>query len=99
MAGSIEKSLLPEKGDAWLAASDEELVCLVKAAKAKGLAIGSELGIISYNDTPLKEIIEGGVTVVSADFRKMGLLAGRMLRRGEQGAIRIDTELVLRNTL
>ncbi len=89
----------PERGDAWLVVSDEDLVPLVKLARAGGLAIGSDLGIASYNDTPLKEIIEGGVSVVSTDFREMGLRAGELLLSGETRSLRIETKLILRATL
>ncbi len=89
----------PEKGDAWLVIDDEDLVKFIKRARAEGLSIGSAIGLVSYNDTPLKEIIESGVSVVTTDFRAMGLQAGELIRGGESKCVRIKTELILRGTL
>jgi DNA-binding LacI/PurR family transcriptional regulator len=45
----------------------------------KGYQLGKDFGVISYNDTPMKEIVEGGVTVISTDFNKMGELAAKFV--------------------
>ena len=60
------------RGTLYLTANDRELVNLIKLAEAAGLGIGNDIGIISYNDTPLKEVLLGGITTLSTDFRQMG---------------------------
>lgn len=60
------------RGALYLTADDRELVNLIKMADRDGLTIGSEFGIISYNDTPLKEVLCGGIATLSTDFRQMG---------------------------
>lgn len=71
--------LIPRVGDGnllrdalYLTADDRELVSLIKIADRDGLRIGSDFGIISYNDTPLKEVLCGGIATLSTDFRQMG---------------------------
>ena len=98
---AVSKESNPRPGDAWLLADEDELVALIKAAKAQGLAIGSAsgLGVISYNDTPLKEIIEGGTTVITADFHQMGLEAGALIKSGKLKTISVETKLIPRKTL
>ncbi len=59
-------------GTLYLTADDRELVNLIKIAERDNLEIGKDFGIISYNDTPLKEVICGGIATLSTDFRKMG---------------------------
>jgi len=95
----VRSKLEPKAGDAWLVVSDEDLVKLIKRARASGLSAGADYGLLSYNDTPLKEIVEGGVSVVSTDFREMGLRAGSLLISGGAESVRVRTRLLLRKTL
>ena len=61
---------------------------------------GEDVGIISYNDTELKDIIEGGITVISADFAKMGQLAADfVLQEGKSKQEIVPTEVILRSSL
>ncbi|MEN9703541.1 MAG: hypothetical protein RLZZ209_969, partial [Bacteroidota bacterium] len=46
---------------------------------------GKDIGIISYDDTPLKEIIAEGISVISNDFSKMGERAAQMIINREKG--------------
>lgn len=76
-----------EVGDVFINLMEDDLVTLIKRAKVEGLQIGTELGIISYNDTPLKEILLNGISVISTDFEKLGKTTGEMilgLRNREQ---------------
>lgn len=50
---------------------DSDLWLILKDAKAQGLVIGKDVGILSHNDSPVKEIIEGGITTFSTDFNLM----------------------------
>ena len=48
------------------------LAMLLDQASAKGLEVGKDFGIISYNDTPMKRYVKEGITVISTDFIQMG---------------------------
>jgi DNA-binding transcriptional regulator YhcF (GntR family) len=74
------KSSAPEKGDAFLAVSDQDLIELLKLSKIKNWEPGRDIGIVSYDETPLKEILAGGISVISTDFKKMGEKAAEMLK-------------------
>ena len=37
------------------------------------------IGIISYNETPLKKVVENGITTISTDFKAMGKLLANMI--------------------
>jgi len=54
-------------------------VTLLKQAERQQMTPGREFGIISYNDTPLKEILAGGITTLSTDFRQMGLTLAQLI--------------------
>lgn len=78
---------------------DIELIEIIRNAKAKKLKIGKDIGILSYNEAPINEIILDGLTVLSTDFNEMGLLAAEMIRSGKLNKIRNKFGLVVRNTL
>src|SRR5690606_14648042 len=74
---AIEHEVEPgsfKKGNAYITFSryDTDDVALIKLARAKGYKLGYDIGLISYNDTAVKEILEDGITVISTDFEAMG---------------------------
>ena len=66
---------------------DDDLVRLVELANERKLVIGQDIGIISYNDTPLKKVVGTGISVISTDFKKMGKTIGKMILDNEKGSI------------
>lgn len=88
-----------EKGSAYLVIEDSDLVALVKGSTARKLVLSRDVGIISYNETPLKEIVTGGVTVVSIDFHELGLRAAEATLGLVRQSICLPTQLILRSTL
>ena len=68
-----------EKGNLYVIVEEEDLVELIKQVKAKSLEVGSDIGVTSYNDTPLKEVLLDGVTIMTTDFEQMGELAANAI--------------------
>lgn len=62
-----------QKDTIYLLYSDMELISLLKEMDFRHWIPGKEAAIISYDDTPMKEILKGGISVLSTDFRQMGL--------------------------
>lgn len=79
--------------------TDDDLVTLVKRIKYIGLKVGSEIGIVSYNHTPLKEVLLDGVTVISTDFKELGASAARLILNNEKKQISNPFRLIVRNSL
>ena len=81
-----------QKGNAYVTFSryDTDDVKLIKLARKKKLKLGKDVGLISYNDTEVKEILEDGITVISTDFDAMGKTVAQ--------AILDDKIIVKRNT-
>jgi hypothetical protein len=77
-----------EKNDAYLILEDEHLVDLVLQARNHNMKPGIDVGIISYNDTALKKIAEGGVSVISTDFAKMGQNIASLIMQKRDDSIR-----------
>lgn len=87
------------KGEAYLVIWDRHLVWLVKEARAKGLELGKDIGIISYNDTALKEVVANGITTISTDFKKMGENLAQLVRTKNDQSIENPFKLILRGSL
>ena len=77
---------------------DVELIEIVKIARMKGYKIGEDIGIISYNESPINEIILDGLTVLSTDFKQMGELAAKMINNKSFKKIKCDFRLIRRST-
>ena len=58
---------------------DAGLVALARRIQESGLEIGKDVFIISYNEFDMNEVILGGLTTVSADFKEMGRRAAEMI--------------------
>ncbi|MDD4191300.1 MAG: GntR family transcriptional regulator [Mangrovibacterium sp.] len=98
----IEKKLNREhitKGSAFWVIEDDDLISLIKTGEETGLQLGKDLGILSYNETPMKEIIRNGITVVSADFAKIGRLISRFIMNPTKTAELFNPEIIIRNSL
>src|SRR5690606_23511014 len=62
-------------GVCWFIIRDSDLVEVIKICREKHLEPGKDIGILSYNDTPMKQIVGGGVSVISINFNRMGEMA------------------------
>lgn len=77
---------------------DTELIELVKIAKSKKCKIGEDIAIISYNESPINEIILNGLTVFSTNFQQMGEMAAQMIINKSFKKIKCDFGLIRRST-
>lgn len=85
-------------GDVLVVVDDRDLVPLVKQAQEKKLKLGSDFGIISYNEIPLKEIIAGGLTTISTDFSAMGRNMAGMILSGKRDKVDNPFMMIHRNS-
>lgn len=87
------------KGDLVITVSDKDLLALVDCIMKERLKPGKDVGIISYNESPCKRYILGGITTVSTNFRFMGQQAARLIMEGVREQIAAPFELHLRASL
>jgi DNA-binding transcriptional regulator YhcF (GntR family) len=88
-----------QKGEVYIVPNDRHLVYLVKLINEKGLVLGKDIGMISYNDTPLKEIVSGGITTISTDFKKMGEILAKLIENKKIAQIENPSSLIIRKSL
>lgn len=90
---------IPKKGELYLILDDKNLIRIIKKIKQEQLILAKDIGIISYNETILKEIVAGGITTISTDFNLMGELLAKMLLNNEQERIANSSNIILRKSL
>lgn len=88
-----------QKGDVFILVNDRDLVTIIKQAARQNFVPGREFGIISYNETPLKEVLCGGITTLSTDFKKMGQTMASLLGKPGKQQIRNPWCLNIRSSI
>lgn len=88
-----------QKGDVYIVPNDRHLVYIVKQINEKNLILGKDVGIISYNDTPLKEIAAGGITTISTNFNMMGESLAKLIETNKTQQIENPSSLIIRSSL
>lgn len=87
------------KGELYILLEDKNLIRIIKRIKEAQLTLAKDIGIISYNDTLLKEIVEGGITTISTDFNLMGQRLAQMILNKEFAQIENPNHLIIRKSL
>jgi DNA-binding transcriptional regulator YhcF (GntR family) len=87
------------RGSLFIIPSDRHLVNVIEQAKIQNLALGIDYGIISYNDTSLKKVVENGITTISTDFNEMGKILAEMINTNLNPKKKHDSKLILRHSI
>ncbi|WP_184548087.1 winged helix-turn-helix domain-containing protein [Mucilaginibacter sp. FT3.2] len=98
--GRIVEEYLPgsvEKGKVYFTLDNFALWQIMRDCKTQKLKPGKDLGVLSHNDEPAKEII--GITTFSADFSNMGKMAGKAVLSKEKIQLTVPMILFARHTL
>ena len=88
-----------QAGEVYIIPNDRDLVRVIEKSKAQQLRLGQDFGIISYNDTPLKKVVENGITTISTDFTAMGRTMAKMVKDGKQEQVENHCALISRKSL
>lgn len=78
---------------------DTELFEILRFTQSQGLQLGVDVGVISYNESPINEFIMGGLTILSTDFVSMGRSAAEMVETGTFQKIHNKFDLIVRKSL
>lgn len=87
------------EGEVYVNVMEDDLVTLIERIEQLQLKIGGQVGIISYNETPLKKIILSGITTISTDFRRMGEMVAELVLGKERRHMEVPFHLILRPSL
>jgi len=88
-----------QKGTCYINLAEADLVDLLNKVISKNLIIGKDVGVISYNETPLKKFILNGITTISTDFRFMGRTAADLIKKKSDEQVEVPFYLTLRESI
>ena len=88
-----------KKGVVYISLMENDLVLLIEKLLTSELTIGEDVGVISYNETPIKKIILNGITTISTDFYLMGERAAQLILQRSTEQVKAPFYLKLRKSL
>ncbi len=88
-----------KEGEAYINLMEDDLVILIEKILATKMKVGKHVGVISYNETPLKKIILNGITTISTDFQMMGEKAAQLVLEQSTQHVEIPFSLTVRASL
>ena len=88
-----------QEGEAYINVMEDDLILLVEKILGLDLKIGCQVGIVSYNEIPIKKIILNGITTISTDFHQMGKIAAELILSNSKEHIAVPFRLTLRASL
>jgi DNA-binding transcriptional regulator YhcF (GntR family) len=94
------KDRILTQGEVYILLEDKNLISIIKNLKQNSdLVLAEHIGIISYNDSLLKEIVCDGITTISTDFKLMGNRLASMISNQESAQIENPNKVIIRNSL
>lgn len=93
--GLLSQKIEPQM--AYIVIEEEDLGDLIKKVRDTSYRLGEEVGIISFNESVLKELL--GITVFSTDFEKMGRSVGEIIKSKKALQIRNPFKVIRRESL
>jgi DNA-binding transcriptional regulator YhcF (GntR family) len=87
------------EGEVYINLMEADLVVLIEKIISLDLKMGIDVGVISYNETPLKRFLLNGITTISTDFEMMGSLAAEIIKSQRHQEQEAPFRLTLRPSL
>ena len=80
----VSQQAQPEKGTAYITVMEDDLISLLDRIRVQGLRLGKDIGILSYNETPIKRLLFDGISTISTDFEALGRKAAELVLTNER---------------
>lgn len=93
------KDFKVEKNMAYISVNDRTLYDFLDQCALANFELGKDVGILSYNETPIKRFTYKGISVVSVDFKEFGAKAAEFITSDELIKTYLPTNLILRESL
>ncbi|HEX8424921.1 GntR family transcriptional regulator [Hymenobacter sp.] len=83
-AGAMDETM--QAGTAYVVMCEDDVVEIMKKLRQTNYLLGREVGIMTFNDTPLKELLN--LTVMTTDFEQMGRTTAELLLNNQKATVR-----------
>ncbi|RZJ58121.1 MAG: GntR family transcriptional regulator [Hymenobacter sp.] len=87
----------PRCATAYITVETTDLAELIKEARHQAYILGADIGLLSFNETPLKELLD--ITVITTDFEAMGRTTAQLLLAKKQVTVRNPFYTIRRTSL
>jgi DNA-binding transcriptional regulator YhcF (GntR family) len=84
-------------GTTYIVVTESDLALLIKKIRWSDYQLGKDIGIISFNETVFKELLD--ITVITTDFEAMGRSAAQLMLSGEVKQNKNPFKLIRRSSL
>ncbi len=88
-----------KRGEAYVIITDDDLYRFIKICRNENWKLGAEVGVVAYNDNPVKEILEEGITTISTNHDEIGRIAAEMILSKKFSRIKSPFEFIRRKSL
>ena len=88
-----------EKKCAYIVIDDDDLVDILLFARNNGWVPGKDIGLLSYNETPLKKVAGNGVSTISTRFEEMGSRIAQMIVENKPESIENSFDFIDRGSV
>jgi len=102
ITAKIERDYKPgsvKKGSIYFFISDTYLWEVLRDCRNNEYTVGKDVGILSHNDHVVKEIVFGGITTISSDFKEMAKSAADHVKNQSITQKIVPLNLMKRNSL
>ena len=88
-----------KEGEVFINLMENDLVILIEKILSTKMKVGKHVGVISYNETPMKKIILNGITTISTDFQVMGTKAAELILQNSKEHFEVPFRVTFRASL
>ncbi len=88
-----------KKGNLYFFISDTYLWEVIRDCRNNEHVVGKDVGVLSHNDHVVKEIVFGGITTISSDFKEMARRSAIHIKNQDTTREIIPLNLMKRNSL
>lgn len=102
LKGDVENEFIAgnvKKNNLYFIKNDTTLWYFLKESAEKKYELGKDLGVLSFDDSVVKQISFGGITTLSTDFNNMAKMAAGHLKCGSKIQSILPLDLFRRNSL
>jgi DNA-binding transcriptional regulator YhcF (GntR family) len=96
---SSAKEISPKEGELYICVMENDLILLLDKILESKLELGKDIGIISYNETPLKRLLFRGITTVSTDFVNLGATVANLIKSNLKDQIENPFKVIPRDSI
>jgi DNA-binding transcriptional regulator YhcF (GntR family) len=86
------------RGSFYLVIKQEDIVSIIRQGRKEKLQMQSDYGLLAYNENPFYEVIDGGISSIGIDWRRMGELTATFVTSGKPVHTYMPTLITERNS-